>query len=261
MKDYLQYLFSLETKGIKLGLDRTQKLFQICKNPQKKISSIQVIGTNGKGSTSAMIANILKVSGYKVGLYTSPHLNRINERIRINGNKRAHPTQKPEALLYRILLASSNVGDLIFDPFLGSGTSAVVAKKLGRNFIGIEKNKEYFKLAKSRITKTRTLDKEIIKITRSRRDLPKIPFGELVGQGIIPPGAILSDAKNHYRAKVTVDGSIVTNKIRGSIHKVGAMVQGLQSCNGWDFWHLNNNKGKLLIDNIRNEYRSKNSLD
>ena len=82
---YLSYLFSLETKGIKLGLDRTNKLFDACDNPQKKIKSIQVIGTNGKGSTSAMIANIFKTSGYKVGLYTSPHLNKINERIRING--------------------------------------------------------------------------------------------------------------------------------------------------------------------------------
>jgi len=83
--NHLSYLLSLETKGIKLGLDRTEALLKKCGNPQEKIKSIQVIGTNGKGSTSAMLANILKVSGYKVGLYTSPHLNNINERIRING--------------------------------------------------------------------------------------------------------------------------------------------------------------------------------
>ena len=85
MKNYLNYLFSLEAKGIKLGLERTEKLFHFCQNPQKKFPSIQVIGTNGKGSTSAMIANILKTANYKVGLYTSPHLTKINERIRING--------------------------------------------------------------------------------------------------------------------------------------------------------------------------------
>ncbi|PPR45091.1 MAG: Modification methylase DpnIIB [Alphaproteobacteria bacterium MarineAlpha5_Bin11] len=179
------------------------------------------------------------------------------ERIRHKDNARAHPTQKPEALLYRVILSSTNVNDLILDPFLGSGTTAVVAKKLGRNFVGIEKDKNYFEIAKTRIKKTKTYEKDIIKIEKSRKHLPRIPFGELVEQGIIPPGAILSDKKNMFRAKVKVDGSIVSKNHQGSIHKVGASIQGLPSCNGWDYWHLHKENRILLIDEIRSDYRNK----
>ena len=179
------------------------------------------------------------------------------ERIRNKDNSRSHPTQKPEALLYRILLASSNVGDVVLDPFLGSGTTAVVAKKLGRKFIGIEKEKKYFKLAKSRLQKTNVLDKETIKITKSRKELPKVPFGELVEQGLIPPGSILSDSKNKFKAKVKIDGTISINNVQGSIHQVGASVQGLPNCNGWDYWHLHKNNNKLPIEQIRIKYREK----
>tara|TARA_Y100000590_G_scaffold54006_1_gene56354 strand:- start:3839 stop:4918 length:1080 start_codon:yes stop_codon:yes gene_type:complete len=180
-----------------------------------------------------------------------------NERIRFKNKMRAHPTQKPEALLYRVLLSSSNVGDTVLDPFLGSGTTAVVAKKLRRNYIGIEKDKKYFELAKIRIKNTKALEKETTEISKSRKDLPKVPFGELVEQGIIPPGSILSDSKNKYKAKVKIDGTIKTDKYIGSIHKVGAFVQGLPSCNGWDYWHLDEKNNKLLLDKIRNQYREK----
>ena len=117
------------------------------------------------------------------------------ERLRKENNQRSHPTQKPEALLYRILLASTNKGDLVMDPFSGSGTTAVVAKKLQRNFIGIEKDKDYVELSKKRLKATKVLNEDVVTITKSRRDLPKVPFGELVEQGIIPPGAILTDKK------------------------------------------------------------------
>ncbi len=179
------------------------------------------------------------------------------ERIRNNDNSRSHPTQKPEALLYRIILSSTNVGDIVLDPFLGSGTTAVVAKKLGRKFIGIEKEKKYFDLSKVRIKKTHALDNEIIEISKSRKEMPKVPFGELVEQGLIPPGSILSDSKNKFKAKVKIDGTITIDNIKGSIHQVSASLQGLPNCNGWDYWHLIENKDKMSIDQIRTQYRDK----
>ena len=183
-----------------------------------------------------------------------------NERIKNKKNMRAHPTQKPEALLYRILLSSSNPKDVVFDPFIGSGTSAVAAKKLGRKYIGIENNKDYYKLAKSRLKNTSILDHEIINVTKSKKQLPKVAFGELVEQGIIPPGTILSNAKNTIKAKVKADGSIETSNFNGSIHQTGAFVQGLPACNGWDYWHLNKKNNMLLIDELRKIYRLKNKL-
>ena len=179
------------------------------------------------------------------------------ERIRKNDHSRSHPTQKPEALLYRVLLASSKKGDLIVDPFLGTGTTAVVAKKLQRHFIGIDQNNEYIQIAKTRLKKTKSYEDDVVILKKSRKDLPKIPFGELVEQGLIPAGAVLTDATNKFKAKVNSDGSLIIKNISGSIHQVGAKIQGLPSCNGWDYWHLKNKNGTVLIDNIRNDYRSK----
>ena len=179
------------------------------------------------------------------------------ERLRENNNQRSHPTQKPEALMYRIILSSTNKGDIILDPFLGSGTTAVVAKKLQRNFIGIEQDKEYISLAKKRLKQTKVLNDEVVKMKKSRKDLPKVPFGELVEQGIIPPGAVLTDKKEKYKATVTVDGSLKINNISGSIHQVGATIQGLSNCNGWDFWHIKNKSTSILLDEVRDKYRNK----
>ena len=179
------------------------------------------------------------------------------ERLRENNNQRSHPTQKPEALMYRIILSSTNKDDIILDPFLGSGTTAVVAKKLQRNFIGIEQDKEYISLAKKRLKQTKVLNDEVVIMKKSRKDLPKVPFGELVEQGIIPPGAVLTDKKEKYKATVTVDGSLKINNISGSIHQVGATIQGLSNCNGWDFWHIKNKSTSILLDEVRDKYRNK----
>ena len=179
------------------------------------------------------------------------------ERLRENNNQRSHPTQKPEALMYRIILSSTNKGDIILDPFLGSGTTAVVTKKLQRNFIGIEQDKEYVSLAKKRLKQTKVLNDEVVKMKKSRKDLPKVPFGELVEQGIIPPGAVLTDKKEKYKATVTVDGSLKINNISGSIHQVGATIQGLSNCNGWDFWHIKYKSTSILLDEVRDKYRNK----
>ena len=179
------------------------------------------------------------------------------ERLRESNNQRSHPTQKPEALLYRILVSSTNKGDTVLDPFLGSGTTAVMAKKLQRNFIGFEQDKEYIKLAKKRLKQTKVLADEVVIMAKSRKDLPKVPFGELVEQGIIPPGAVLTDKKEKFKATVSIDGSLKIKNISGSIHQVGAKIQGLPSCNGWDFWHVKDKSSSKLLDDIRGDYRSK----
>ena len=182
------------------------------------------------------------------------------ERLREDNNQRSHPTQKPEALLYRVILSSTNVGDTILDPFLGSGTTAVMAKKLQRNFIGFEQDKEYIKLAKKRIKNTQQLEDHVVKIEKSRKDLPKVPFGELVEQGIIPPGAVLTDKKERFKATVGIDGTLKIKNLSGSIHQMGAKVQGLPSCNGWDFWHLKDKSKSTLLDEVRSEYRVKKNI-
>ena len=177
------------------------------------------------------------------------------ERLRKDNNQRSHPTQKPEALLYRILLASTNKGDLVLDPFSGSGTTAVVAKKLHRNFIGIEKDKDYLNLSKERLKKTKVLKEDVVTIAKSRKELPKVPFGELVEQGIIPPGAVLTDKKERFKATVSIDGTLKIKDLSGSIHQMGAKIQGLPSCNGWDFWHVKDKSKSILLDEIRSNYR------
>ena len=179
------------------------------------------------------------------------------ERMREDNNQRSHPTQKPEALLYRIMVSSTNKGDTVLDPFLGSGTTAVMAKKLQRNFIGFEQDQDYIKLAKKRLKNTEPLSDEVVTMTKSRRDLPKVPFGELVEQGIIPPGAVLTDKKERFKAIVGIDGTLKTDNLSGSIHQLGAKVQGLPSCNGWDFWHVKDKSKSTLLDEVRSDYRNK----
>ena len=135
-----------------------------------------------------------------------------------------------------------------------------MAKKLQRNFIGFEKDKEYIKLAKKRLKNTQQLEDHVVKIEKSRKDLPKVPFGELVEQGIIPPGAVLTDKKERFKATVGIDGTLKIKNLSGSIHQMGAKVQGLPSCNGWDFWHLKDKSKSTLLDEVRSEYRVKKNI-
>jgi len=180
-----------------------------------------------------------------------------SERLKKNG-KKVHSTQKPESLLHRVLLASTNKGDIILDPFLGSGTSAAVAKKLGRNYFGIEKEKNYFKAAEQRIKNTKPIDNEFLDTLKSNRSKPRIPFGSLVELGIIKPGTSIFDSKKKINAKIMVDGSIKYQQTEGSIHKVAAHILGTESCNGWTFWHYNINGSIFPIDNLRQRLISKN---
>ena len=179
------------------------------------------------------------------------------ERLKDNG-KKVHSTQKPEALLHRILLASSNKNDLILDPFLGSGTTAVVAKKLGRIFFGIEKDKKYFKVANTRIKSTNPIKDNYLDTVQNNRSKPRIPFGSLVEIGAIKPGTEIYDQKKKINAKIMADGSIKYQKSEGSIHKIAAKILGAESCNGWTFWHYQSGNTLKPIDELRQRLRPNN---
>ena len=181
------------------------------------------------------------------------------ERLKKNG-KKVHSTQKPEALLHRIILATTNKGDAIFDPFIGTGTTAVVAKKLGRNYYGIEKEKKYFKAASDRIKQTKVIEDNYLDTIENNRSKPRIPFGSLVELGILKPGTILFDFKKKFNAKIMVDGSIKYKEAEGSIHKVAAKIMGAESFNGWTYWHCNINGSTVVIDSLRQKFISENKV-
>ena len=180
-----------------------------------------------------------------------------SERLKKNG-KKVHSTQKPESLLHRILLATSNKGDLILDPFLGSGTTAAVAKKLGRNYYGIEQEKNYFKAAKERLNKTKPIEDDYLDTLQNNRSKPRVPFGSLVELGIIKPGTTIFDNKMKITAKIMADGSIKHAEAEGSIHKVAAIILGAESCNGWTYWHYYLDGQIVPIDHLRQRLISSN---
>tara|TARA_B110000014_G_scaffold211499_1_gene163649 strand:+ start:35 stop:1105 length:1071 start_codon:yes stop_codon:yes gene_type:complete len=180
------------------------------------------------------------------------------ERIKKN-KKKLHSTQKPESLLHRVILASTNKGDYIFDPFLGTGTTAVVAKKMGRNYYGIEKEKKYFNAAKTRLKNTFKIEDNFLDTVKNNKSKPRIPFGSLVELGIVKPGMNIFDQDKKVNAKIMADGSIKYQNAEGSIHKVAAKILGSESCNGWTYWHYNINGSMLPIDNLRQRLISKNT--
>ena len=177
-----------------------------------------------------------------------------NERLKQKG-KKVHSTQKPEALLHRILLASSNKNDFILDPFSGSGTTAVVAKKLGRIFLGIEKDKNYFEASIRRVKNTKPIEENYLDTLKNNRSKPRVPFGSLIEMGLIKPGTILFDPKKKFNAKIMIDGSLKCQQTEGSIHKVAAKMMGAESCNGWTYWHYQSGKNFKPIDELREKLR------
>ena len=183
-----------------------------------------------------------------------------SERLKGDDGKKLHPTQKPESLLHRVILASTKIDDVVLDPFFGTGTTGAVAKKLGRNFIGLEQEKEYVEAARERIKDIQKFDdKELIKAIQ-KREQPRVPFGNLLENGMLETGDVLYDKKKRFTAKVRADGHLVSTvpgmKHRGSIHKVGAQLQGAPSCNGWTFWHYEKDGELIPIDELRSEIRS-----
>jgi modification methylase len=178
-----------------------------------------------------------------------------SERLKSGEGRKVHPTQKPEALLHRILLASSRPGDVVLDPFFGTGTTGAVARRLGRRFIGVERDVAYIKAAEARIAAVTAAPASAIETARGKRNEPRIPFGALVEGGLIAPGAILTDARERHAAEVRADGTLRAGDHIGSIHRVGALVQGLDACNGWTFWHYPDRGTLAPIDNLRASVR------
>ena len=179
-----------------------------------------------------------------------------SERLKSDGAK-VHPTQKPEMLLYRVLMATTKPGDVVLDPFFGTGTTGAVAKKLKRHFIGLERDPSYIDAAKDRIAKTRAVAELSLLATPSKKSEPRVPFGTVVERGLLEPGTILyGNGKESLTAKVRADGTLITADHRGSIHKVGALVQNAPACNGWTFWHLKQGDDLVPIDVLRQKIRA-----
>ncbi len=178
------------------------------------------------------------------------------ERLKAGNGKKLHPTQKPEALLARVILSSSRPDDLVLDPFCGTGTTGAVAKRLGRRFIGVEREGAYAKAARSRIAKVAPLPAPSLAPFMTAREAPRVPFSALIERGLVFPGARLVDVKRRHAALVRADGAIALGETVGSIHRIGALAQGLEACNGWAFWHVDTPQGLVSIDALRAEIRA-----
>ena len=179
-----------------------------------------------------------------------------HERLKDETGDKAHPTQKPESLLHRVIVATTNPGDVVLDPFFGTGTTGAVAKMLGRDFIGIEREEAYRKVAEARIDRVRRFDASALEITGSKRAEPRVPFGQVVERGMLRPGEELFSLGNRHKAKVRADGTLIGNDVKGSIHQVGAALEGAPSCNGWTYWHFKRDGKMVSIDILRQQIRA-----
>jgi modification methylase len=179
-----------------------------------------------------------------------------SERIKDDEGRKGHPTQKPEALLHRVIVAATRPGDVVLDPFFGSGTSGAVAKRLGRRWIGIERDPGYIKLARARIAKVHANEDPSVIAIHAKREEPRIPFGWLVERGLLPAGEVLKSFNGRWSAKVRSDGTLISAEHRGSIHQVGAAVQGAPACNGWQFWCIPKDGTLVPIDYLRQQLRA-----
>jgi modification methylase len=178
------------------------------------------------------------------------------ERLKDSAGRKTHPTQKPEALLARVLLAASNAGDLVLDPFFGSGTTGAVARRLHRSFIGLERDATYADAARARIAAVAPLPADAIALAPSRRSEPRVAFASVIEAGLIRPGEHLIDSRRRHAALVRADGALTLGPAIGSIHKIGALAQGLPACNGWTFWHVERAGALTLIDDMRTSIRA-----
>ena len=178
------------------------------------------------------------------------------ERVKNAAGTKAHPTQKPEALLHRVILSSTRPGDVILDPFFGVGTTGAVARRLGRRFIGIEREPTYAAAAEARIAAVVPAAAEDLEVMGSRKSEPRVPFGQIVEAGLLRPGDLIWCPKGERAAKVRADGSLAMGELTGSIHKMGAMVQSQPACNGWTYWHIRTDNGLAPIDVLRAKLRA-----
>jgi len=178
------------------------------------------------------------------------------ERLKDEAGEKTHPTQKPQALLHRILVGATKPGDIVLDPFFGTGTTGAVAKMLGRDWIGIERDEKYRDAAAKRISAVRRLDKAALETSVSKRAEPRVPFGQLVERGMLRPGEELLSMNGRHKAKVRADGTVIGNDVKGSIHQVGAHLEGAPSCNGWTYWCFKRDGKTVPIDVLRQQIRS-----
>ncbi len=179
-----------------------------------------------------------------------------HERLKDESGAKAHPTQKPQALLHRVLVGTTNPGDVVLDPFFGTGTTGAVAKMLGRDYIGIEREAAYREVAEARLRATRRLDRAALEVSASRRAEPRVPFGQLIERGLLRPGEELYSVNGRHKAKLRVDGTLVGGDVKGSIHQVGAALEGAPSCNGWTYWCIKRDGKTVPIDYFRQQIRA-----
>ncbi len=178
------------------------------------------------------------------------------ERLKDEDGRKLHPTQKPEALLHRVLLAATEPGDVVLDPFFGTGTTGAAAKRLGRRFIGLERERPYAEAARARIAAVTPAAPDAILVTESKRKEPRVPFSAVIERGMLAAGTVLESGNGRHAAKVRADGSLVSASHSGSIHQVGAAVEGAPSCNGWTFWHYREAGARVPIDVLRQRIRA-----
>jgi modification methylase len=183
------------------------------------------------------------------------------ERLKGGDGKKLHPTQKPEALLARVILAASRPDDLVLDPFAGTGTTGAVAHRLRRRFIGIERQAGYAAAAQQRIAAIEPMPEPALAAFVTAREAPRVPFSALIERGLLTPGIKLVDAKKRHRALVRADGALSLGAAVGSIHRIGALAQGLEACNGWTFWHVETPQGLTVIDALRARVRAQMGAD
>ena len=179
-----------------------------------------------------------------------------HERLKDDQGEKAHPTQKPESLLHRVLLGTTNPGDVVLDPFFGTGTTGAVAKMLGREFIGIEREEAYRKVAEKRLALVRKYDRAALQVSTSKRAEPRVPFGQLIERGMLRPGEELLSMNGRHKAKLRADGTLVGDDVKGSIHQVGAALEGAPSCNGWTYWCIKRDGKPVSIDVFRQHIRA-----
>ena len=178
------------------------------------------------------------------------------ERLKGTDGKKLHPTQKPEGLLARVILSASRPDDLVLDPFSGTGTTGAVARRLRRRYIGIERSSDYAQAARERIDAVEPMAEPALASFMTAREAPRVPFAALIERGLVEPGIKLVDAKRRHKALVRADGALSLGDTVGSIHRIGALAQGLEACNGWTFWHVETPKGLTLIDTFRAQIRA-----
>jgi modification methylase len=179
-----------------------------------------------------------------------------HERLKDDNGDKAHPTQKPESLLHRVILGTTNPGDVVLDPFFGTGTTGAVAKMLGRDYIGIEREQAYREVAEKRLAAIRRYDREALHVSTSKRAEPRVPFGQLIERGMLRPGEQLYSMNKRHKAKVRADGTLIGGDVKGSIHQVGAHLEGAPSCNGWTYWCFKREGKTVPIDVLRQQIRA-----